>query len=422
MSLIRRVLFFFGHNWGAAFILAFAILMIFSAAYLNLGLSSSSNLFATYGLYSLIVGVFLQLTSYIIYGNKQYVEQISTSVPAKRFQFNRKSKILVTMATTAVLLGAAVLVYHPPSVISLGPVTVTQVVTSSTNALTSLQANVFFAKVFPEPGNQTLVSFGIGANGGSPPYTYKVTWSDGFVQANEIGTFSRTFQLGQLIPTSASATVTGTNNQSASIQVEIPISNVSALTTEPQNFHSVTFIETGLLSNFSWSINLNQTIKSSSNNSVVFSGLQNGKYNFDIHYRFNGSLDFAYNYTPPKGSVSVNGSDTHQKEIFVRIPVSQLLVPTALPNISIGNGSTSIVASYRNFLPIPLTATLFANVNDSSGHLVISTASISIDPNSTSSVRIFLVSIPPGKYLVTVYAIYNQLTVSPRSQVTLTIK
>jgi len=143
------------------------ILIISSAIYLSLGFENYSNLCATLGFYSLAVGVFLQIASYLVYGNIQYIEQSPAVPPVKRFEFTRKYKIIAIIVTVSFLSAGVAVLSVPASIIPVLPIEVT----SSSSTQTSLHASIFLSKVLPEPENQTLVAFGVNPNGASPPYT-----------------------------------------------------------------------------------------------------------------------------------------------------------------------------------------------------------------------------------------------------------
>ncbi|MEM3871154.1 MAG: hypothetical protein QXE05_01120 [Nitrososphaeria archaeon] len=57
-------------NWGALFIISFMVLLSMAAIYLSLGNESYANDIAVYAYYMLILGIILQIVSYIKYGNK----------------------------------------------------------------------------------------------------------------------------------------------------------------------------------------------------------------------------------------------------------------------------------------------------------------------------------------------------------------
>jgi len=54
-------------NWGAPFIIAFQVLLVFAAGYLATGAEAVANELAVYAYYSLVAGVILQLVSYLKY-------------------------------------------------------------------------------------------------------------------------------------------------------------------------------------------------------------------------------------------------------------------------------------------------------------------------------------------------------------------
>jgi len=58
-------------NWGAPFIIAFMILLRIAAIYLSIGNEAYANEIAIYAYYALVIGVFLQLASYIKYAKKE---------------------------------------------------------------------------------------------------------------------------------------------------------------------------------------------------------------------------------------------------------------------------------------------------------------------------------------------------------------
>ena len=341
MSLIKRMIFFLRYNWGAAFILAFMLLIVVSAIYLNFGFTQNSNFFAGLGFYSLILGVILQIASYLIFGNKKY-EGFGTPQAPVQFKFSRKYKIIAAVCVVGLVSFASIIAFFPSSI---GPII--PVITTNTESPGSFHANVFFAKVFSEPNNQTLVSFGINANGAPAPYTFKTTWADGLVQSNNFGTFSRTISNGQPIPTFATVTITSSNNQSISITVQTPLANVST-SKSFQNASSLTFLETGLPSHTIWSVVLNGSRNASQNNSVVFSNLPNAKYNFSIAYQFNGSINSAFQYSPSAGAILINGTNVTQTVNFTRIPVNQLVTQAAQTNVSISKNVITVPALMIN--------------------------------------------------------------------------
>ena len=71
ISITRKHIKYFKTNWGATFIIAFQILLICAAVYLSMGIESIANEIAIYAYYSLVIGVILQLVSYVRYERKR---------------------------------------------------------------------------------------------------------------------------------------------------------------------------------------------------------------------------------------------------------------------------------------------------------------------------------------------------------------
>jgi uncharacterized membrane protein YbhN (UPF0104 family) len=67
----KKRLDYFKENWGTPFIIAFMILLIIAAIYLSIGNEAYANEIAIYAYYALVIGVFLQLASYIKYAKKE---------------------------------------------------------------------------------------------------------------------------------------------------------------------------------------------------------------------------------------------------------------------------------------------------------------------------------------------------------------
>src|SRR5579872_7190947 len=403
MRLIKRTIFFLKYNWGGAFILAFMVLIIASAVYLNFRFTEESNQLASLGFYSLIFGIILQIASNLVFGNKKYSVDPTTQYQTD-FKFPRKYKILGAVCIIVIISFASVLILYPTSVTPI----IQNLVTSSTESTASFHASIFFANVIPEPENQTLLAFGVNANGAPAPYIFKVMWSDGFTQTNDVGTFSRTISSGQLIPTFATVTITSANNKSISITVLTPATNTTVTTSNFRNASTLTFLEYGLLNHNNWSVGLNASERSSSNNSIVFENLKNGIYNFSVNYQFNGSLDSVYSYSPPAGKVLINGTDEVQRINFTIIPVDEIVTPTSAANVSVSNNVITLMVNYRSSLPMSMAATVVAVVNDSSGRLItISTATLDVGANLTAPAKILLESLTPGKYSATLYVIYE---------------
>jgi hypothetical protein len=82
-----------------------------------------------------------------------------------------------------------------------------------------LNLSASFTSELVEPNGNTTVIFGVSVTGGESPYNFVAVWSDGTVQSDTTGTFSRTFTSGEIIPTSAQVTVISDDDQNGTISV-----------------------------------------------------------------------------------------------------------------------------------------------------------------------------------------------------------
>jgi hypothetical protein len=63
-------------NWGSPFILAFMLLLLGAAISLSIGLQYTADSIAVYAFYALVIGVVLQLASFLKYRQKNEVENL----------------------------------------------------------------------------------------------------------------------------------------------------------------------------------------------------------------------------------------------------------------------------------------------------------------------------------------------------------
>jgi len=64
-SLKIRLISYLSENWGAPFVIVFMVLLSLAAGYLAMGNEAFADELAVYAYYSLVLGVFLQLISYL---------------------------------------------------------------------------------------------------------------------------------------------------------------------------------------------------------------------------------------------------------------------------------------------------------------------------------------------------------------------
>ncbi len=68
---VVRVKRYLGENWGAPFVVGFQLLLLVCAGLLVRGDSTLANEFAVYAYYMLVMGVVLQLVSFVRHGKAE---------------------------------------------------------------------------------------------------------------------------------------------------------------------------------------------------------------------------------------------------------------------------------------------------------------------------------------------------------------
>lgn len=199
-------------NWGAPFVIGFMLLLITSAVELSIGQTDAANGIAVYAFYALVLGVALQIASYVKYGEgKPEPPEPAPRVtaPGRRSQ-PKVSRKVVAAIIIIVLAGVLLLGLYPPLRETVTP--------HFGPALVIYTGN---PNVLPEPNGTTIVVLTAGAQGGSPPYSFTADWGDGVRQTSVTGIFQRSFAPGQNIPASADLTVKSSDGQTASSKVTI---------------------------------------------------------------------------------------------------------------------------------------------------------------------------------------------------------
>jgi len=198
-------------NWGAPFVVGFMLLLITSAAELSIGQPDAANNIAVYAFYLLVLGVALQITSYVRYGEEKPEPPEPAPRPAvPRRRGSRISPKVIAIAMVVVLTGVAVVGFYPPF-----RQTVQQYIGPS------LTLNVGKANVLHEPNGTTIIVLTAGAIGGSTPYSFTCSWADGVQQTSTGGIFQRSFPPGRTVPASADITAKSADGLTASSKVTI---------------------------------------------------------------------------------------------------------------------------------------------------------------------------------------------------------
>ncbi|MGI0091934.1 MAG: hypothetical protein ACREBS_09510, partial [Nitrososphaerales archaeon] len=92
-------------NWGAPFVVAFIILLIASSILLTTGRAGSANSIGVYAFYALVLGVILQIASYIKYGEREEqkklppytLESTAAAPPGRRAWSQGKKRMLAVI-------------------------------------------------------------------------------------------------------------------------------------------------------------------------------------------------------------------------------------------------------------------------------------------------------------------------------------
>jgi hypothetical protein len=211
---LGRIKKYLRENWGAPFVMAFTVLLIFSATQLSLGLTDPANNTAVYAFYVLVLGVVLQIASSVKYGEGKPKERrlalVAPSEPRK--PITRRQKFAATGIVTLVLLGSgAVVAYYYPPIATVFPHL----------TCSSLSVRISFNTTFKEPNGSSVVSFGVGVICGELPYSFKAVWSDNLTQLGTLPVFTRTLSSNQTIPAYAVVTVTSSDGKTQELRVII---------------------------------------------------------------------------------------------------------------------------------------------------------------------------------------------------------
>ena len=254
----RRPKQYLRENWGAPFVVAFILLLTTSAIFLSIGESDTANSVAVYAFYSLVIGVVLQIASYVKYGEGE--KQLSeSSLPrtvshSTNWRLSKKSLAvaLIVIIIIATTLGVLYLGAQQKQV-TTGPTTQAKI--------GQFSIGIGFIKELPELNDAFQILVGINQTGGIQPFNFTAYWSDGVDQSNSIGVFTRSFLSNQTIPSTIRIIANSSDGQSSSTMVTIPevtrtvtTSSISAVSTS--TLPHIVFVESGLPSGSLWSVSL----------------------------------------------------------------------------------------------------------------------------------------------------------------------
>ncbi|MHB2036690.1 MAG: hypothetical protein ACYCPW_08120 [Nitrososphaerales archaeon] len=410
-NLREKALGYLRTNWGAPFVLAFIVLLIASAALLGAGRSSTANSIAVYAFYALVLGVVLQIASYIRYGESEQKEPTSyipsSTAPPRSFRPGKRTlAVVVLIIVIAAGIGSAI--YY----VQLSNSHTSHTTTTSTSRIIGpLSLGIGFIKELPLPQNGVQIILGVNQTGGIQPYNFSVYWSDGTNQSNDIGIFIRTFFSNQSIPGTAEIFVKSSDGQSATVLAQIPSVNRTTTTTSlTTSIPTVTFIESGLKRGAHWSVTLPETVYRSNTSQIVFSYFAGKPFSYVISGPYD-TKNFAWAFipSPQSGTINVNNTDIQISVAFsnksVFTPPNQLFIMTSPPTaLSSGAGIEQLSVTYLNTFPDQVEGIVFATVrNSGTGSISVQTATISPLASSLQTINLVFNGLKSGNYSASIF-------------------
>ena len=396
-------------NWGAPFVLAFIVLLIASAALLSAGRSSTANSIAVYAFYALVLGVVLQIASYIRYGESEQEEAPyipSSTAPPRSYRPGRR--------ILAVVVVAIVLIAGIGSAIYYKPITTTTTHTTR-HTVGPLSAGVNFIVPKLGPNNSVQLTIGINETGGLAPYNFTAHWSDGFNQTNDVGVFIRSFFSNQSVPVSVKVTVQSADGQSTTVLAQMPsvnrtLSTTSTTTSLISTIPAVTFVESGLPSGALWTLTLSGTEFHSNTSQIVFNYPAGNALSYVVSGPYDAkNFAWAFIPSPQSGTMNVNNTDIQIRVAFsnesVFTPANQLFIITSPPAASSsGAGSEQLSVTYLNTFPDQIEGIVFATVrNIVTGSASVQTATISPLASSLQTTHLLFNGLKSGNYSASIF-------------------
>ena len=201
-------------NWGLPFVILFIVLLLISAATLSLGYQGFAIDVADYAFYSLVLGVFLQIASYVKHNEEK--APINQGPPRSRvprsFVFSIEPKFVAIVVVTLILIGGVAILRF------FGPVPNPSPIRQSYAPLSATHNSYDLLK---EPDGSRTVFLAISTLGGAAPYNFSANWSDRVNQTASSGVFQRAFAAGQSVPSFVLVTVRSADGQIAKVNITI---------------------------------------------------------------------------------------------------------------------------------------------------------------------------------------------------------
>jgi hypothetical protein len=407
-------------NWGAPFVLAFILLLLASAVLLSSGNSNSANNIAVYAFYALVLGVVLQIASYIRYGEERTEKPspyVSSSAPTTRSWKPGRKTLAIVLIMIIVIAAASGTYYYKRFPIAH----------TTHKTILPLKAGVNFIATTPGIANSVQVTIGINESGGLAPFNYTGYWSDGVNQSNTVGVFIRTFLQNQTVPSSLNVTVSSSDGQVARVLVVIPFVNrttttfstTSTKTTGNSSTQVTTsslsegpfifFTERGLPSGVLWSVTLGSFTESSSTDQIVFN-VPPGSYNYSISEPYDSqNFSKAFVASPLTGDLPFNKANiellVNYSTVIVTTPKNQIFNLKGERDVSFSNGTEEFTVTYSNNFPVQVHAIVVAIIRSNSTGSIVAEADAPIGPAGYSEETTTLIAtgLAAGQYSVSLY-------------------
>jgi hypothetical protein len=416
----RRSKHYLRENWGAPFVLAFIALLVASAVLLSYGRSSTANNIAVYAFYALVLGVVLQIASYVKFGESEEEEPSSYTpsswAPPRSWRPGRRTVAVVVVAIVIVASLVSVIYYKP----STSSHTTSTTHTTHTT-IGPLVAGLDFIAPSLGPNNSVQITIGINETGGLHPYNFTAYWSDGVNQTNNVGVFIRSFFSNQSTPNSAKVVVTSSDGQSATVLVQIPAvnrttsitstttSSTSTSTSSTTTVPMITFVESGLPAGSLWTLTLPGSEIQSTTSEIVFNyfAVNSTKYSVSGPYD-EKNFKWAFIPSPQSGTIEANASvriDIEFSNQTVPTPTSSLfLITKPVVALTTSANSEQLNVAYLNTFPDQVQAIVFATIkNNSTGSISVTTATIDPVASGEQSALLIFAGLSPGNYSASMF-------------------
>jgi hypothetical protein len=385
---------------------------------LSSGNSNSANNIAVYAFYALVLGVVLQIASYVKYGEKEGREpsqNVPSSAPVTaRWRPGKRTLAIVVILIILVAAAAGSLYFAQLTTTTSKPPTTST--TSTHTTIGPLTAGIGFVQELSLPNNGVEILVGVNQSGGLQPFNYTAYWSDNINQSNNVGVFIRSFSFNETVPSSLKIVVKSSDGQRMSIIASIPAvsrttesSSTSSTGSLVTSFPQISFVESGLPKGALWSVSLQTASFQSNKTAITFNYPVGSSFSYTISGPYDTrSFAWALVPSPQSGIVHVNGS-LQFNIVFsnesITTPTNQIFVPLGQPEAkSTGSTSESLSIIYDNAFPDQVQGIVFATVrNNATGASSVATATIDPFASANQIALVIFQRLSPGNYSASIF-------------------